>query len=99
MDEAPNDPTYCDFAQLTGIESDGKDFDDILPLLKDAADKGYWVVLAGHEMAASGTQTTRLSMIRELIAYAQDPKNGVWIAPVGTVAGYVEANRSLKARK
>jgi peptidoglycan/xylan/chitin deacetylase (PgdA/CDA1 family) len=89
LDEAANDPTYCDFAQLTGIESDGKDFEDILPVLKEAADRGHWVVLAGHEMAGSGTQTTRLAMLRQLIAYAQDPKNGVWLAPVGQVGAYV----------
>jgi peptidoglycan-N-acetylglucosamine deacetylase len=94
LDEAPNDPAYVDFAQLTGIESDGKDFDEILPLIESAAKTGMWVVLAGHEMRATGSQTTRLAMLDKLCAYVTNPANGVWIAPVGTVARYVRDRRA-----
>jgi peptidoglycan-N-acetylglucosamine deacetylase len=93
LDEAPNDPTYCDFAQLTGIEMDGKNFEDILPILEKAKQSNHWVVLAGHEMGESGAQTTRLSMLKKLIEYSKNPANGVWIAPVGTVAKYVSSKR------
>jgi hypothetical protein len=44
-------------------------------------------------MNDSGSQTTRLSMLKKLIEYAQDPANGVWLAPVGTVAKYVQQNK------
>ena len=91
--ESPNDPAFCDMAQLTGIEMDGKDFEDILPLIKSAQQAGQWVVLAGHEMGNSGPQTTRLAMLKKLIEYAQDPANEIWIAPVGTVAKYVNEHR------
>ena len=94
MDEAPNDPAYVDFAQLTGIESDGKDFEQILPIIETAKRTGLWVVFAGHEMAREGNQTTRLSMLEKLAAYVNDPANGVWIAPVGTVARYVRDQRT-----
>jgi peptidoglycan-N-acetylglucosamine deacetylase len=93
MDEAPNDPTYCDFAQLTGVEMDGKDFEQIKALIESASEHNYWLVLAGHEMNDSGNQTTRLSMLKKLIEYAQDPANGIWLAPVGTVAKYVQKNK------
>lgn len=93
MDEAPNDPTYCDFAQLTGVEMDGKDFKDILPLIESAAENHQWLVLAGHEMNNDGAQTTRLSMLKELLEYAKDPSHGVWIAPAGAVAQYVKGKR------
>jgi peptidoglycan/xylan/chitin deacetylase (PgdA/CDA1 family) len=96
LDEAPNDPVYVDLAQITGVESDGKDFDQVLPLIENAAKSGAWLVLAGHEMAAGGAQTTRLSMLEALCAYATDPRNGVWIAPVGTVARHV---RNVRARR
>lgn len=89
LDEAPNDAAYCDFAQLTGMEMDGKNFDEILGILEKAKQSHHWVVLAGHEMGESGLQTTRLSMLRQLIAYAQNPANGIWIAPIGEVAKYV----------
>lgn len=93
LDEAPNDPTYVDFAQLTGIESDGKDFEQIMPIIEAARKDGLWVVLAGHEMNKDGAQTTRLAMLEKLCAYAKDPANGVWIVPVGTVAKYVQEQR------
>jgi peptidoglycan-N-acetylglucosamine deacetylase len=94
LDEAPNDPAYVDFAQLTGIESDGKDFGAILPTIESAAKTGLWVVLAGHEIRASGSQTTRLDMLDRLCAYVTDSANGVWVAPVATVARYVRDQRS-----
>jgi len=93
LDEGPNDPSFCDFAQLTGMESDGKDFEDIEPILESARKNHQWIVFAGHEMGLSGVQTTRLAMLRKLIAYAQDPAHGIWIAPVGTVADYINKQK------
>ena len=93
LDEGPNAPQFSDLAQLTGMEMDGKDFEQILPLIENAKKSGAWLVLAGHEMGASGNQTTRLSMLKKLIEYAQNPANGIWIAPVGTVAKYIKGNK------
>ena len=93
LDEGPNAPQFCDLAQLTGMEMDGKDFDQILPLIENAKKSGAWLVLAGHEMGGSGNQTTRLSMLKKLIEYAQNPANGIWIAPVGTVAKYIKGQK------
>lgn len=93
LDEAPNDASYCDFAQLTGMEMDEKNFGEILAILEKAKQSHHWVVLAGHEMGESGLQTTRLSMLKELLEYARNPANGIWIAPVGTVANYVLSKR------
>jgi hypothetical protein len=90
LDEAANDPVYCNFAQLTGVEMDGKRFEEILPLLDEARKKGLWIVFAGHEMGDSGEQTTRLSFLEQLAAYVQDPANGIWVAPVGTVSKYIK---------
>ena len=93
LEETPNDPSFTDFAQITGIDMDGKDFEQILPFLQQATKNGQWVVLAGHEMGDGGAQTTRLAMLRKLIAYAQDPTNKIWIAPVGTIANYIQQQR------
>jgi peptidoglycan/xylan/chitin deacetylase (PgdA/CDA1 family) len=94
LDEGPNDPEFCDMAQLTGMEMDGKDFDKILPLITQVKKSGQWLILAGHEMGEDGPQTTRLSMLKKLIEYAQDPANGIWLAPVGEIAKYVQTSRS-----
>lgn len=95
LDEGPNDPAFCDMAQLTGMEMDGKDFEDILVLIESAKISGQWLVLAGHEIGDQGIQTTRLEMLRKLLEYAQDPASEIWIAPAGTVAEYVKNRRKL----
>ena len=92
-DEAPVDPYYADMAQLTGVEMDNMDFDEILPLIEAAKKERKWLVLAGHENGTEGNQTTYLSMLRKLCEYAKDPANGIWIAPVGTIAKYVKEKR------
>jgi hypothetical protein len=94
MDEAPNDPIHCNFPQLTGIEMDGKTFDQILPLIEDAKKNGLWLVLAGHEMGDNGRQTTRLDMLKQLAEYVKDPANGIWIAPMGVIAKYVKQEKN-----
>ena len=96
LDEAPNAPEFCDFAQLTGMEMDGKDFEQILMLIEQATSEGKWLVLAGHEMGIGGNATTRLAMLEKLIQYAQEPKNGVWLAPVGTVGKFIQKTRNKK---
>ena len=92
-DEAMNDAGFCDLAQISGIEMDGKNFDEILPLIEEAKETGQWLVLAGHEMGGSGVQTTRLTMLKQLLQYVQNPSNGIWIAPAGTVAKYIREQR------
>ncbi len=36
LDEGPNDPLFCDMAQLTGMEMDGKSFEQVKALIDDA---------------------------------------------------------------
>jgi peptidoglycan/xylan/chitin deacetylase (PgdA/CDA1 family) len=89
LDEGPNDPAFCDMAQLTGMEMDGKDFEEILSLINQVKESGQWLVLAGHEIGAEGRQTTRTAMLEKLIQYALNPENGIWLAPAGTIAKYI----------
>ncbi|MDZ4701895.1 MAG: polysaccharide deacetylase family protein [Rhodothermales bacterium] len=93
LDEGPNDPLFADMAQLLGQEMDGKDFSQIETLIDFAKSHNSWVVLAGHEIGTGGNQTTQIPMLEELMAYAADPANGVWLAPVGEVARYIESRR------
>ena len=93
-DEAPNDPLHCNFQQLTGVEMDGKSFEQILVLMEDAKKTGKWLVLAGHEMGDGGMQTTHLDMLKQLAEYVNNPANGIWIAPMGTVAKYVNGSKN-----
>jgi hypothetical protein len=96
LDEGPNDPAYCDFAQLTGIELDGKTFEQVMAIIESARKTGKWIVFAGHEIDDSGRQTTLLSTLGELCKYAADPANGVWIDNVHTIVLYLKSKRDPK---
>ena len=93
MAEAPNDPVYCDMAQITGIELDGKSFEQIKVLIESAKENGSWLVLAGHEMGEGGEQTSLLNTIEAICKYASDPANEIWIDDVHSIAEYVRENR------
>ena len=62
-------------------------------MIEQTKKDGTWLVLAGHEISAAGGQTTRTAMLEKLSAYAQNPANGLWIAPVGKIAKYVREQR------
>ena len=96
MDEGPNDPVYCDLAQLTGMESDNKSFEQVKSMIDMAAENGAWLVLAGHEIGEPEFQTTWSSTLERICEYASDPANGIWIAPVGTIAAYVKSHPSRR---
>ncbi|MFO7622145.1 MAG: polysaccharide deacetylase family protein [Bacteroidales bacterium] len=93
LNEAPNDPSYCDLAQLNASELDGKSFDEILSLIETASAGGHWLILAGHEMNVEGRQTSQLNTIEAICKYASDPANGIWIDNIRNVASYVRKIR------
>ena len=45
LNEAPNDPLFCDLAQLNGTELDGKSFEQVLKLIETAKANGHWLSL------------------------------------------------------
>ena len=93
MDESPNDPGYCDMAQITGVELDGKSFEQIKARIDNAKKSGSWLVLAGHEMGEGGRQTSLLNTIEAICKYATDPDNEIWIDNVHAIAEYVKVKR------
>jgi beta-glucosidase len=95
MDNTTADPQFCDFAQLPGIELDGKSFAEIRDRIETARENGSWLILAGHEMDEGGRQTSLLSTIDSICSYALDPANGIWIDHVKTIATHVREQRGL----
>ncbi len=94
LSEDSNDPDFCDPTQLLAVESDGKSFDQLLPMIQKAKSEGRWLILAGHETAGSGSQTTSLETLEALCRYARATENGVWIETVGKVARYILDQRN-----
>jgi peptidoglycan/xylan/chitin deacetylase (PgdA/CDA1 family) len=94
LNESANNPRTVDPSQALSREMDGKTFEELLPLIEDAKRSGKWLILAGHEMNQDGPQTTRVRTLEKLLRYLSDPKNGLWVAPVGVVGKYVRASRT-----
>jgi len=95
LSEAPNDPAYVDLAQLFGYPMDDVDFSALEPIVKDAIERGQWLVLAGHDIGTTpGKQVTRVDMLRALTRYLQAPDRHVWVDTVGNIALYVRRTRS-----
>jgi beta-glucosidase len=92
-DEGPNDPAYCDMAQLSGMELDGKSFDEIKKLIDSAKVNGSWLILVGHDITNGVEQTSLLSTIEAICKYAMDPSNGIWIDNVHNIASYINNKR------
>ena len=93
LGEGPNDPAFCDMSQLTGMELDGKSFEQILKLIEVSKSNGQWLILAGHEMNEAGEQTSLLATIDAICRYALNPANGIWIDNVHNIASYVKTKR------
>ena len=98
LGESPNDPLICNFSQLSGMTmGDEMPFEKLLPILQSAAKKGQWVILVGHDVGKEigrGHLDTRISTLKKLCEYAADPKNDIWIAPIGTIAEYVKSHKA-----
>jgi len=98
-DETANDPAFCDPAQLLAVELDGLTFEQLKTLVEAAAERGAWLVLAGHEIGQKGRQTTRADTLRAFCEYAADAENGLWVDTVANVARYVAEHRANPGRR
>jgi peptidoglycan/xylan/chitin deacetylase (PgdA/CDA1 family) len=96
MGEAVCDPMFVDMAQLFGVNFDGMTTEQAMAWVDKARKQSAWLVLAGHDIGASGHQVVLEDTIAKLCEYAQDPKNEVWIDTVANIADYVVAKRSGK---
>lgn len=94
LSEDANHPVRCDLSQLLGVEMDGKVFAELRPLLDSAIQRGCWLVLAGHEIGGdTGRQTTSTNTLNALCEFAADPRNGLWLETVETIAQHVVKSR------
>lgn len=94
LDEAGNNPTYVDLAQVTGIRMDGSTFTEVFEVLEKMRAHNTWIVLAGHDVGEKAMYTTDTKMLRKLIAYLKDPANGYWLATVDEATTYINKQRA-----
>ena len=96
LDETTNAPAHFDPAQVMAMRMDGEDFSTIRRLIERTKRNENWLVLAGHGIGDSTRWGTNLGMLRELLAYVQEPDNGVWIAPVSEVASFIAKEQATR---
>ncbi len=90
MDEAANAPAFCDLPNALGTPFDDTTFARMKELVENAAKDGRWVTFVGHEIGDAAFQTTDTGALEQLIQYAQDPANGVWLDTVANIGKYVK---------
>ncbi|MGC8668648.1 MAG: polysaccharide deacetylase family protein [Chthonomonadales bacterium] len=95
-DEGPNDPDFCDLAQLHGSELDGRTVTEAASMVENALRSGGWLIFAGHDAGIGGPQTVRTDTLEYLCALGADPGSGVWMGTVEAVARFV-AHARLQA--
>jgi peptidoglycan-N-acetylglucosamine deacetylase len=97
LDESPNDPLICDLAQAMGTAFDDMDFSQMKTIVDEAVQQGRWVIFVGHEIGTRAYQTTDTQAVEALCDYLQNPRTGVWLAPVAEVATYIQSQRQGQA--
>jgi len=93
FNEIHNDPVFCDLAQITSLEADGKTFDPLKVLVDRTAAEGGWLVLFGHEVGDGGRQTTVAGALDALCRYCRSPDAGIWIDTVAAVGRHIQTAR------
>jgi peptidoglycan-N-acetylglucosamine deacetylase len=93
LDESPNDPAFCDLANLLAAGGDGLGFEEMVKMVDAAMADGRWLIFAGHEMGKRGYQITDMEALEKLCAYMKAPERGIWVGTVGEIGRYIQKSR------
>jgi hypothetical protein len=93
LDEAANDPLFCDLAQAMGTSFDEMDFSYMKKIVDEAIQQGRWVIFVGHEIGDRAFQTTDAKALETLCNYLNNPDTGVWLGTVEEIATYIQTHR------
>jgi peptidoglycan-N-acetylglucosamine deacetylase len=88
-DESCNAPACCDLAQLFGVDFDCMDAAEVKSWLDTTAQRGGWLVFAGHDMGPNQRQGVSRATLEKTCRYLTDPANGLWVDTVAAIAAYV----------
>ncbi len=96
LDEAANNPAFCDLPQAMGTPFDDVEFFQIKKLVEVAAADGRWIIFVGHDISPRHYQTTDVDALVALCEYLKDTANGIWLGTVAEVGTYVLNQRAGK---
>ena len=98
LDEAANDPAFCDLSQAMGTAFDDLTLEQMKTLVTSAVSSGRWIIFVGHDIGERGFQVTDVTALAALCDYLNDPANSIWVATVAEVGDYVGRHRPAAAR-
>jgi peptidoglycan/xylan/chitin deacetylase (PgdA/CDA1 family) len=91
--ESANQPNFCDFAQLHGVDGDNQSFDELMVWVEKALRAGEWLIFCGHEIGIPTNQTFCANAMAQLCEFARD--NGIWLDTVATINEHVRRVRAV----
>jgi peptidoglycan/xylan/chitin deacetylase (PgdA/CDA1 family) len=95
-----NDPAFCDLAQATSMDGDGRSFEQLRAMVGAAADAGGWLILMGHEIGdGPAHQTTHADALAALCRYVLDDAGGIWLDTVAAVGTYIREARRTASKQ
>ncbi len=89
-DESCNAPQVCDLAQLFGVDYDCMPFAEVQRWLDTTAERGGWLVFAGHDMGVEQRQAVTRQVLEATCRYLTDPAKGFWVDTVAAIGTYVQ---------
>ena len=93
LDESANDPAFCDFAQVFGVDFDRMSIDELKTWLDPTIEQGHWLVLAGHDVS---DEPARQAILAETLAWLcarAREDDTLWLDTVANVGAYVAQQR------
>lgn len=94
-DETINNPTFCDLAQVMGVDSDDQPFEKLKGWIDRVVSENGWLVLCSHDIGIFPRQAMTVRALESLCQYCCQTENGLWINTVANVAGYIQQQRLL----
>ncbi|MBI3922401.1 MAG: polysaccharide deacetylase family protein [Armatimonadetes bacterium] len=92
-DESCNGPACCDLAQLFGVDYDRMTFAEVKSWLDRTAERGGWLIFAGHEMCVEQPQGVLRDTLEQTCRYLTNPANEFWVDTVAKIGSYVRTAR------
>ena len=92
-DETVNNPSFCDLAQVMGVDSDGHAFESLQAWIDRTVKEGAWLILCSHDVGDFPRQAMPVDVLDALCRYCADAENGIWIDTVASVASYIHQQR------
>jgi len=96
-DETPNNPQFCDLAQLAGVDADRHPFEILKTWIDRTIESGGWLCFVNHDVSREVNQGITPDTLRQVCDYLKN-KDEVWTDTIANIATHLSASRRVAAR-